>query len=69
LFALGIFWKWQKYVEQNFRLLFFHRKRYVLGLTNMGWATIWATFLQTHLVILAKSNVKRELKWNRSFQC
>jgi hypothetical protein len=38
----------------NFWTTFFYGTSYVLILTNIVWATFWATFSQTHLVTLVK---------------
>jgi hypothetical protein len=58
LFTLGSVLKIRE-VAQSFGQLFFHGASYVLILTKNGWATIWATFSQTHLVTLPL-NFRRE---------
>jgi endonuclease YncB( thermonuclease family) len=40
-------------VAELFWLFFFHGASYALILIKKGWARVWASFSQTHLVTLA----------------
>jgi hypothetical protein len=52
MFSLGSFFKWQKGAEV-FGLIFSTIKITCIKLyRKMRWATLWATFSQTHLVTL-----------------
>jgi hypothetical protein len=57
LFTFGSFLKYKS--SPKFYATFILSIEYVLILTKMGWAKIWAKFSQTHLVTLSSGKVTR----------
>jgi hypothetical protein len=50
--TVGIFGNYSN--GANFGAIFIHCASYLVSLEKMGWDTVWATFLQTHMVTLLK---------------
>jgi hypothetical protein len=51
-FLWVVFWKWRKWLKLTEATFSIVKTMYILNLMKMGWATLWASFSQTHLVTL-----------------